>query len=76
MPTYIYKAVSKEGYMVRNRVESGSKRMLVKLLKQNKFTPIEIQQVSARSLNSRRNKKRKNVNQLLQVSYEQNQTLQ
>ena len=74
MPTYIYKAVNREGYVVRNRVESGSKRMLVRLLKQNEFTPIEIQQISARKLSTKRNKKRKNISQLQEIMENVNNT--
>ena len=73
MPTYTYKAVNMKGEVVRNRVESGSKRILVRLLKDNDLTPIEIQQVGARG-SSPRNKKRKNVNQLQEIMENVNTT--
>ena len=35
MPTYVYKAVDKNGLIVRNRVEEGSKLVLIRKLKAN-----------------------------------------
>ena len=35
MPTYMYKAMTKTGVIVRNRVESASKQNLIKSLKNN-----------------------------------------
>ncbi len=73
MPTYLYKAVNTRGEVVRNRVESGSKRVLVRLLKDNDLTPVEIQQVGARGI-ATRNKKRKNINQLQEIMENVNTT--
>ena len=58
MPTYLYKAMDSRGNIVRNRVESGSKRLLVRLLKDNDMTPIEVQQVGVR-VNAKNKKKKK-----------------
>ena len=33
MPEYVYRAITKEGVIVRNKVESASKQSLVKKLK-------------------------------------------
>ena len=33
MPEYVYRAITKEGVIVRNRVESPSKQNLIKRLK-------------------------------------------
>lgn len=46
MPTYNYKAVTRTGLVVRNRVEAASKQSLMKAMKENDITPINVQQVS------------------------------
>ena len=35
MPTYVYKAATSSGLIVRNRVEAGSKQNLIRILKNN-----------------------------------------
>lgn len=45
MPEYVYRAITKEGVIVKNRVESGNKQTLVKRLKEGNLTPIDIVQV-------------------------------
>ncbi len=57
MPEYVYKAVTSQGQIVRNRVEEASKNNLVKKLKNNGLTPIEVVQVSYRSRKTRVNKR-------------------
>ena len=42
MAVYIYKAMTKSGMIVRNRVESPTKQNLVKILKNNGMLPISI----------------------------------
>ncbi len=49
MPEYIYRAVTKQGQIVRNKVEGTSKQNLIKTLKSNELTPIEVVQVSYNS---------------------------
>ena len=46
MPEYVYKAVTKSGKIVTNKVEDGSKQVLIKRLKSNGLTPISITQRS------------------------------
>ncbi|MBO4293057.1 MAG: type II secretion system F family protein [Clostridia bacterium] len=46
MPTYNFKAVTKTGLVVKNRVEASSKQSLMKSMKENNITPINVQQVS------------------------------
>lgn len=46
MPEYVYRAVTKRGQIVRNKVEESNKNNLVKKLKANDLTPIEVIQVS------------------------------
>lgn len=57
MPAYVYKAVTKQGQIVKNRVEESSKNNLVKKLKSNDLLPIEIVQVAYKGKNKRVNKK-------------------
>ena len=45
MPEYVYRAITKEGVIVRNRVESPSKQNLIKRLKGGDLLPIDIIQV-------------------------------
>lgn len=57
MPEYIYRAVTRRGQIVRNKVEESSKNTLVKKLKSNDLMPIEVIQVSYRSKKSKVPKK-------------------
>ncbi len=57
MPTYVYKAADKNGLVVRNRVEADSRQNLIKILRSNDLLPIEIQQVSYRRKQVKRQKK-------------------
>ena len=45
MPQYLYRAITKEGIIVRNRVESPSKQTLIKRLKSGDLLPIDVVQV-------------------------------
>ena len=58
MPEYIYRAVTKTGVIVKNRVEDSSKQVLIKRLKNNELTPINIVQVGYASKKSARKTKR------------------
>ena len=44
MPTYSYKAVNKNGRVVRNVVEEGNRVLLIRKLKNNGLYPISINQ--------------------------------
>lgn len=46
MPTYMYKAATSSGLIVRNRVEASSKQNLLRILKENDLMPITIEQVA------------------------------
>ena len=48
MPIYIYKAATKNGQVVRNRVEEVNRFMLLRRLKNNDLLPISVTQVNAR----------------------------
>lgn len=73
MPTYIYKAVTNKGLIVRNKVEAGNKQTLIKMLKNNSITPISIEQVSYKSLSPQR-KQKKNVTDIQEIMKNVNTT--
>ena len=43
MPIYTYKAMTKDGLIVRNKVEAQTKQSLAKLLKNNGLIPISVE---------------------------------
>ena len=45
MPQYVYRAITKEGVIVKNRVESASKQTLIKKLKSGDLLPIDVIQI-------------------------------
>lgn len=57
MPLFKYKAVTKSGQIVENKVDAMNQFMLIKKLKKNELLPIEVAQVN--SLVTRKNKKQK-----------------
>ena len=61
MPEYVYRAITKEGVIVKNKVESASKQNLVKRLKDGNLLPIDIVQVGYGRKSKKVNTKRKNV---------------
>ncbi len=64
MPTYVYKALTKKGEIVKNRVESTNKQTLIKKLKNTELLPIAIQQVA---YGSKTKKQKKNVTDIKDV---------
>ena len=59
MPTYIYKAVTRDGRIVKNRVEEGNKLFLIRKLKSHGLAPITVSQTIART--SPNSKKKRNI---------------
>jgi len=57
MPEYVYRAVTKNGQIVRNRVESSSKQSLIKKLKGNELMPINVVQVGYTTLKKKKTKR-------------------
>jgi type IV pilus assembly protein PilC len=83
MPTYMYKAMTKTGVVVKNKVEAASKQHLVKTLKNNNLLPISIEQLAYKSRKALKRQKRnvtdiqeimKNVN-TTQIGSEKQRTL-
>lgn len=60
MPTYTYRAITKNGLIVRNRVEAQTKQSLVKMLKSNELLPISVNKVPYSTIR-KRNKQKKNI---------------
>ena len=73
MPTYMYKAVTKTGLVVRNRVESASRQGLIKMLKSNDLLPISIEQISYISKRTPRRQK-KNITNIQEIMKNVNTT--
>ena len=73
MPTYVYKAVTDKGLIVRNKVESPSRQGLVKMLKNNNLLPISIEQINYRSAKSPKRQK-KNVTNIEEIMKNVNTT--
>ena len=60
MPLFKYKAITRSGQRVENKVESSNKYTLIKKLKRNKLLPIEVTQINSRASNKNKRQK-KNV---------------
>ena len=60
MPIFVYRAVTKNGTIIRNRVEDISRKSLINKLKRNDLTPINIVQVN-RIISKSKQKQKKNV---------------
>lgn len=72
MPTYMYKAVTSSGVIVKNRVEASSKQNLLRALKENNLMPISIEQ---RSYSTKKKKtKKKNVKDIEEIMKNVNTT--
>lgn len=58
MATYTYKALTKRGMIVRNRVEAPTKQSLIKLLKSNEMLPISVTRIPYGGSKVKRKQKR------------------
>jgi len=61
MPTFVYRAVTESGAIVRNRVEDINRKNLIRKLKNNNLMPINIVQVD-RVIISKKQKQKRNIN--------------
>ncbi len=73
MPVYTYRAMTKSGVIVRNRVESSSRLNLIKSLKSSNLLPISIEQVSYRA-NKTPKKQKRNVTDIQEIMKNVNTT--
>ncbi len=64
MPLYVYRALTKDGHIVRNKIEDSSKNSVIRKIKRNELTPISVVQLKTKT---QRNKKNvKNVEEMLE----------
>lgn len=69
MPEYIYRAVDEKGVIVRSKVTEKSKQNLVKRLKANGLTPIDVFQTSFGKGKTKRNNV-SNMEELMKIASE------
>lgn len=74
MPIFVYRAVTENGNIVRNKVEDISRKSLIKKLKRNNLTPINIVQVS-RVISKSKQKQRRNIKDSREAIEEMNSNL-
>ena len=65
MPVYVYRAITDKGLIVKNKVEEPSKQTIIKKLKDNGITPIEIIQVAFKSKSQV--KKKRNITNIQEI---------
>ena len=65
MPTYVYRAMTKSGLIVRNKIESTSRQNLLKTLKGNGLLPIDVQQI--RYVGKQQKKAKKNITNIEEI---------
>ena len=75
MPVYIYKAVDEHGVLVKNKIQEKSKQSLIKRLKMNGLTPIDVIQTSLGSYKKER-KNTTNVDELVKIASEAESNIQ
>ena len=72
MPTYVYRAMTKSGLIVRNRIESPSRQNLLKTLKGNGLVPIDVQQI--RYVGKQQKMAKKNITNIEEIMKNVNTT--
>ena len=72
MPTYVYKAMTKSGLVVKNKIESPSRQNLLKTLKSNELLPIDVQQL--RYVGRQQRKAKKNITNIEEIMKSVNTT--
>ena len=72
MPTYVYRAMTKTGLIVRNKIESPSRQNLLKTLKSNGLIPIDVQQI--RYVGKQQKKAKKNITNIEEIMKNVNTT--
>ena len=72
MPEYVYRAVTDKGLIVKNKVEDVNKQTLVKRLKSNDLTPIQVVQVGY--IGKKVKKKKRNITNMEDIMKSANST--
>ncbi len=57
MPLYVYRAMTEDGHVVRNRVEDTNKHSLIKKIKRNGLLPISVTELKGRQNRTKKNKR-------------------
>lgn len=57
MPLYVYRAMTREGHIVRNRVEETNRHVLIQKLKRNNLLPISITELKVNKNKTKKNKR-------------------
>lgn len=72
MPTYMYKAVTDKGQVIRNKIESASKQNVIRILKENDLVPITVEQLSYNT--KRKRAKKRNITDMQEIMKNVNTT--
>ena len=72
MPTYVYRAMTKTGLVVKNKIESPNKQSLLKMLKGNGLLPIDVMQI--RYVGKQQKKTKKNITNIDEIMKNVNTT--
>lgn len=72
MPTYMYKAVTDKGQVIRNKVEAASKQTVIRILKDNDLMPITVEQLSYSA--KRQKVKKRNITDMQEIMKNVNTT--
>lgn len=73
MATFMYKAITNKGVVVKNKVEAENKVSLINSLKNNNLMPISIEQVNYKSKNNQK-KQKKNITNIQEIIQKVNTT--
>ena len=55
MPVYVYRAMTSDGHIVRNKIEESSKNAIIKKIKRNGLMPISVVQLKTKAHKNKRN---------------------
>lgn len=55
MPIYVYRAMTKDGHIVKNKIEDNSKGAIIKKIKRNGLMPISIVQLKTKTQKNKKN---------------------
>ncbi len=65
MPTYVYRAMTRSGLIVKNKIDSPSRQILLKNLKNNGLLPIDVQQI--RYIGKQQKRTKKNISNIEEI---------
>ena len=66
LPLYVYRAMTPDGHIVRNRVEETNRHYLIRKLKRNGLMPISVTELRGRNKRTKKNKRNaKNIDSMI-----------